>query len=213
MSIKNIPNIKFIPAGHRCHPHILDFVVAHASIGSYLSAYHGQAVTTFAPTLLPIGPQYPSCSIAGQASGKTINFVPDDVLRDVFVNNVRTPDIPYLEHLTFTQIAGVGTDALAETIEGFAQAMFTRYWESNLAAIQQVHGQRRNGAWPQVLQFAAIVRDAMSHGGTLHMFPSVAPATHFGLTYTPSMNGQRIIHNDLTGADIFVLMLDIDASF
>ncbi len=135
------------------------------------------------------------------------------VLRDVLVNNSRTTDIPYLEQATFTQIVGVATDALAETIEGFAQAMFTRYWETNLAAIQQVHGLRRSGTWPQVLQFAAIVRDAMSHGGVLHMFQSVAPATHFSLTFAPSLNGRRILHNSLTSADIFLLMLDVDAAF
>lgn len=212
MSIRSIPSIKFVESSRRCHPYALDFVVALASIGSYMNVYHGRPATTFAPTMSPSGLQYPNCSVAGQASGKTINFVPDDILRDVLVNNSRATDIPYLEQATFTQIAGVATDALAETIEGFAQAMFTRYWETNLAAIQQVHGSHR-GTWPQVLQFAAIVRDAMSHGGVLHMFPRVAPATHFSLTFAPTLNGRRILHNDLTSADIFLLMLDVDAAF
>ena len=213
MTIANIPNVKFLPATNRCHPFVLDFVVALASVGSYMKAYHGQPITTFAPTLLPAGPQYPTVSIAGLASGKTIDFIPDEVLQHVFVTNSRTPVISYVEKPAFSQIAGVSTSAMAETIEGFAQAMFTRYWETNLSAIVAVHGKRGGGAWPAVLQFAAIARDAMSHGGTLHMFPSVAPATHFGLTYASTQNGRRILHSDLTSADLFLLMLDVDATF
>ena len=213
MSIANIPNIKFLPSAHRCHSFVLDFVVALASVGSYMKAYHGVPVTTLAPTQLATGPQYPTVSIAGWASAKTIDFVLQDVLLDVFVANSRTPAIAYVEQSSFAQLSGVGTSAVAETIEGFAQAMFTRYWETNLPAIVAANGRRNGGSWPQVLQFAAIARDAMSHGGTLHMFPSVAPATHFSLTYTLSQNGRRILHNDLTSADLFLLMLDVDATF
>lgn len=213
MSIADIPSIAFLPAGHRCHPFVLDFVVALASVGSYINVYHGMPVTTFAPIVLPTGPQYPTISIAGSASGRTIEFVPHDVLQDVLVANSRSPAIGYVERFSFSQIAGVSTSAMAETIEGLAQAMFTRYWETNLPAIVAVHGMRKGGNWPPVLQFAAIVRDAMSHGGKLHLFPSVAPATHFGLTYAPTQNGRRILHNDLTSADLFVLMLEIDGLF
>ncbi len=212
MSIQGIPGIKLLPASHRCHQFSLDFVLATASVGSFLNAYHNQPVVTFAPTLEQGIPMYPNCSIAGNASGKTINFIPEDVLRNAFVNQDRTTPIAYLESSTFTQITGSSTSAVAETIEGFAQAMFTRYWETNLSKIEQVHGKRKAGNWPQLLQFAAVVRDAMSHGGVLHMFQSVKPATHFGITYTQSQNGKRIIHTDLTSADIFLLMLDVDAT-
>jgi len=213
MSIQSIPKIKLLPATHRCHPFALDFVVAMASVGSYLNAYHGRPVRTFAPTLLSTGPKYPTYSIAGVASGKTIDFVPHDVLQAVLVGNSRTPSIAYLEKPTFNQISGVSTSAVAETIEGFAQAMVTRDWETNLSEIKRIHGCRRDGAWPQVLQFAAVVRDAMSHGGTVHMFSDVPPATHFGITYTQAQNGKRILHNDLTSTDLFVLMLDVDIIF
>jgi len=213
MSIASIPDIRFLPATHRGHPFVLDFVVALASVGSYLKAYHGLPVTTFAPTQSPTGLRYPTVSIAGLASGRTIDFVPHDLLQDVFVANGRTPAIAYIEKPEFIQVAGVSTSAMAETLEGFAQAMFTRYWETNLSTIEAVHGQRSGRSWPQVLRFAAIARDAMSHGGTLHMFPSVASATHFGLTYVSAQNGRRILHNDLTSAGLFLLMLDVDATF
>lgn len=213
MSIKNIPNVKFISDSHRCYNFILDFVVSTASIGSYLSAYHNLPVTTFAPTFKSGIPQHQTCDFQGLSCGKSVSFVPDDVLRSVFVDGLRNEPIPYIESNNFPIIKGVSTPAIAEMVEGLAQAMFTRYWETNLAQIEIVHGKRSKGSWPMVLQFAAIVRDAMSHGGKIHMFPSVSSANYFGLTFSQADNGKKIIHTLLTCADIFYLMLDIDNSF
>lgn len=140
-------------------------------------------------------------------------FIPDDLLQSVFVQNVRSQPIPYLVAATFSQIQGVSTGAIAETLEGLAQAMFTGYWELNLKTIEATHGKRKAGNWPDLLKFAAVVRDAMSHGGTLSMFPTVPPVAHYGLTYDFSTNGRKIIHNDLTCADTFFLMLKVDAAF
>ncbi|MBN9368567.1 MAG: hypothetical protein J0H59_16255 [Comamonadaceae bacterium] len=213
MSIHNIPNVQFIDPSHRCHQYLLDFVVATSSIGSYLRVYHNQQATSFAPHIENGAPQYPTNSFEGKASKKNIDFIPDDLLRAVFLQSNRNTPIPYLISSTFNQITGSSTDAIAETFEGLAQAMFTGFWETNLAAIETSHGKRKGGKWPSVLQFAAVVRDTMSHGGTIHMFPSIPPAAHFGLTYSPADNGRKIIHNDLTCADIIFLMLEADAAF
>lgn len=213
MSISSVPGVQFIPATHRCYQHAIDFVVATSSIASYINAYHNKPVTTFAPHLARGAPQYPTIQFQEQASGRNVAFVPDDLLRSVFLQSKRNDPIAYLVSSTFDQISGAVTDAIAETYEGLAQAMLTGYYETNLSEIERVHGKRKNGGWPIVLQFAAIVRDTMSHGGVIHMFPSVQPVTYFGLTYSPSSNGRKIIHNDLSCADIFFLMLDADASF
>lgn len=213
MSIQNIPDVQFISTSHRCHQHVLDFVVATSSIASYMNVYHERPVTSFAPHLENGAPQYPNILFEGQASGKNVAFVPDDILRSVFVQSSRNQPIPYLVLPRFSQIVGASSSAIAETSEGLAQAMFTGYWETNLAAIEAAHGKRKAGNWPAALQFAAVVRDAMSHGGVIHMFSSIQPVACFGLKYDFSMNGRKIIHNDLTCADIFFLMLEIDAAF
>ncbi|MDH2431732.1 hypothetical protein QCD60_04075 [Pokkaliibacter sp. MBI-7] len=213
MSINNIPNILFISSSHRCHPYILDFVVAASSIGSYFKIYHGEQVTSFAPHLSNGKPMYPTASFEGKASGKSVEFVPDDLLRAVFLHNDRSQPIPYIIQPAFTQISGAATDAMAETLEGLAQAMFTGFWENNLAAIEMAHGKRKNENWPAVLKFAAVIRDTMSHGGVLNMYSSVPPVSHFNLTYEKTNNGRKIIHNDLTCADIFFLMLAVNAEF
>ena len=209
--VDKIPGIAFISKSHRAYEFVLDFVVAAASVGKYLNAYHGQAVTTFAADV-PSG-RHQSFHFQGLASSKTIEFIPHDLLNGVFLAEVRTAAIPFLCSPSFPIIKGASTGAVAETLEGFAQAMFTRYWENNLANIEKVHGKRKAGKWPQVLQFAAVVRDAMSHGGTVHMFPGVPPATHFGVTYSQADNGKKVLHNDLSCADIVLLLLDVDATF
>ena len=213
MSINNIPGVQFISPSHRCYHYVLDFVIATSSIGSYINAYNNTPVTTFAPTQVNGVSQYPSASFQGQSSGRNVEFIPDDVLRSIIVHNKRDEPIAYLVSSTFQQISGQATDAIAQTFEGLAQAMLTGYYETNLGEIERVHGKRKQGAWPDVLQFMAIVRDTMSHGGVLHMFPTVKPATYFGYTYSHSSNGRKIIHNDLSCADIFFLMLDADAAF
>lgn len=212
MTINSIPEIKYIPKSHRCHGYVLDFVVATCSVGSYMNAYNNLPVTTFAPHIQAGAPQYPNASFQGLASGKTVNFVPHDVLTSVFVDNHRNEDVPYTE-TAFSPISGVFTDAAADAFAGFAQAMFTQYWEANLDEINRVHGTRKQGNWPPVLKFAAVIRDAMSHGGKIHMFPTVASVAYFGLNYSQSDNGKKVIHAELSTADIFFLMLDVDAAF
>ena len=213
MSIRTIPGIRFVPESHRCHIHMLDFVVASAAVGSYFKVYHGQEVTSFAPTIISNSPQYPSMQFAGNSCGKNLSIIPHDILTNVFVNDIRSGAIPYIEENTFRQITGCSTGAMAETLEGLAQAMFTRYYEENLDKIIIAHGKRKGHAWPPVLQFGSVIRDAMSHGGVIHIYPGVPPISYFGLTYSTANNGRKIFHNDVTCADIFFLMHEMDAEF
>jgi hypothetical protein len=213
MTISTIPGVQYVLKGHRCYEYVLDFVVATSAIGKYLNAYHGRAVTSFAPHIQAGALQYPTLCFEGQASGKHVEFIPHDILTDVLVKDSRVEPIPYLSPPSFHTIVGASTGSIADSFEGLAQAMFTRYYENNLDTIVQQHGTRRTGRWPIVLQFAAVVRDAMSHGGKIHMRSPVRPATYFGLTYSSSDNGNKVLHNELTCADIFYLMLDMDAAF
>lgn len=213
MSIAAIPEIKLITPAQRAYDCALDFVVATASIGAYLNALHGQTVSTFAPTHIAGHRQYPTMTFAGIASGKNLEIVPHDVLTNVLGNDTRAGDIAFLTPASFPAISGNSTGAAALVLEGCAQAMFTRYWEDNLSSIEATHGKRKNDTWPAVLQFAAVVRDAMSHRGALHMSSHVPQVSFFNLTYAHAQNGRRITHNDLSCADIFFLMLDADLAY
>lgn len=213
MSIQAIPGINFINDSHRCHIHMLDFVVASSAVGAYFPIYHGNQVGSFAPHIVNNCPQYPSVEFAGHSSRKSLSIIPHDILTNVFVNDTRSGPIPYLVKPSMPVISGCTTGAMAETLEGFAQAMFTRYYEENLDKIIQCHGKRKDNGWPAVLQFGSVIRDAMSHGGEIHMFPGVPSITYFGISYSSADNGRKVLHNDLSCADIFFLMLDMDSAF
>jgi hypothetical protein len=67
--------------------------------------------------------------------------------------------------------------------------------------------------WPNVWQFARIVRNAASHAGQVNTDdPAFVPVTWCGLTYGPAQNGRRIFGGDLALADIFILMLEMNDS-
>jgi len=158
LSISAIPNIQFIRDADRCYSYALDFVIASAALGRYLSAYHGQSVTTFAPHTDSVGSlQYPTLSFEGLASGKNLELVPHDLLTNVLVADTRSGSIPYLSPAAFPAIMGASSGAMAETLGGFAQAMFTRYYEDHRQMIVASHGRRNQNLWPPVLQFAAVV--------------------------------------------------------
>jgi hypothetical protein len=57
----------------------------------------------------------------------------------------------------------------------------------------------------------------MSHGGRIEIREGkkkkFRPVSHFGLTYSIADNGKKLLHEDLTPADIFYLMLEMDCLF
>lgn len=213
MTLSTIPGIRFVDSTSRCYEYALDFVVAVAALGKYIGAYHNQVVTSFAPDLSSGSPRYPTMQFAAKASGQNLELFPHEVLTNVLVNDRRAGAIAYLSGSKFQAIAGNSTGAVAETMECFAHPMFTRYYENNLHGMEAAHGKRSAHNWPAVLQFASVIRDAMSHGDTVHMFSHVPAVQHFGLTYSHVDNGRKVVHKDLSCADLWFLMLEVDAVF
>lgn len=208
MSIEHISGVKFITPDHRCYESVLDFVLATASLGSYFKVYHGYSVTTFAPNDKN---EYPSLLFAGLSSGRHLSFIPHELFNDVILKNTRVSRIPYTEQSDYTDADGVQLDA-SSIFDGFTIAMFIRYYENYLDTWEQKYGRAQDG-WPEVLRFARVVRNSMGHGGAIDIRnASERPVKHFGLTYSHSNNG-RLIRSDLSSADIFFLMIDMDLEF
>lgn len=208
--IHTIPNVKFITPSHRCYEYILDFVVALSSYGSFFKIYQNQLVTSFAPIQTSSGLEYPSVHLAGRI--RNVSFIPHELFIDIVVNDTRNSKIAYVEEPYFKQIVGVSADG-AQIIEGFANAMFIRYYEDNIHKIKALFGNEQDN-WPEVLRFSRVVRNSMSHGGKIEIRnQKFRPVNYSGLTYSFADNGKRILHNTLTAADIFFLMLDMDLIF
>lgn len=211
MPIADIPCIKFIHDTHRCYEYILDFVIAHSALGAYINVYHNQAANSFFPQIHGEEERYPTFLIEGKASGKNLQIVPYDILTNVMYNNTRKGTIPYFSDSDFYEVVGNSTNALVQTLENLGQAMFVNYFENNVVKFKSKYGIRKY--WPPVLQFAAVIRDAVSHGGAISIDKDVAPVAYFGLQYSRDDNGTKILHNHLTNADLFYLMLDMDEVF
>lgn len=211
MSATSVPGVKVLPASSRCHPFIVDFVVAGAATFDYMNIFQGEPADTYIKregNAVSFG----CFEIEGKASGKTVQFLPHDLLRAILIESRRDEPIVYCDAPKATELDGHQSSAMAELIEGLAQAMFTRYWETYSLAIKAKFGGARKD-WPMVLQFANVVRDAMSHGGLVKFMGNVPPVSYFGLNLSIANNETKLIHNLVTSADIFYLMLDADKEF
>ena len=88
-------------------------------------------------------------------------------------------------------------------------SVFVEFFENNVDwLVGNVNSDRSK--WPPIWNFARIVRNAMSHGGTINIdSPLAQPASWYSLTYGPAQNKRAIFGVDLVFADIFVLLLEM----
>ena len=122
---------------------------------------------------------------------------------------------PAVVHLKFhsgTSKAPATQDpsAVQYLMGSFYEHAFITYFEKSVADIKAKHGSKKN--WPNNLNFGRIVRNAFAHGGTLNITDGIS-ATWGGITYSPAANGRRVLYNDLTSADLTLLMVDMDPLF
>lgn len=87
---------------------------------------------------------------------------------------------------------------------------FITYVAVNESAMRMKHGPKKN--WPSSLNFGRIVRNAFAHGGVLNIADDVS-GDWGGIHYSKSENGRRVLYNDLSTADLTILMLEMDAEF
>lgn len=97
-------------------------------------------------------------------------------------------------------------------LKGFGQVLMTNYFETHRPLIQTKFGGDPNSSWPEVWNFARLVRNAASHRGQVYFrSKSDRPITWSGLTYSYNDNGREILHNDLWPGDLLDLLLELDS--
>lgn len=87
--------------------------------------------------------------------------------------------------------------------------VFVEFFEGNtLWLSENVNSDKSK--WPEILSFARVVRNAISHSGNITIDNANAiPVSWYRLTYGPEQNKRKIIGMDLTFADLLVLMLEV----
>lgn len=88
---------------------------------------------------------------------------------------------------------------------------FIAYFAKSEDDIVNAHGSDRQ-RWPSVLNFGRVVRNAFAHGGVINIEGTLG-ASWAGLSYSAADNGRRVIYNDLSAADLTLLMLEMDTAF
>jgi hypothetical protein len=122
---------------------------------------------------------------------------------------------PSVIHLKFHSGTGrapasPNPNAVQYLMGSFYEHAFIAYFEKNVADIKAKHGSKKN--WPNVLSFGRRVRNAFAHGGTLNITDGIS-AVWGGISYSKADNGRRVLYNDLTSADLTLLMVEMDSQF
>lgn len=91
------------------------------------------------------------------------------------------------------------------------RSAFLYFYETNKDSFVATFGSDRS-AWPMVLRFATVIRNACSHDGKISITnPNAPAATWNGLSYSAADNGKEILFGELATADLIVLMHEVSA--
>ena len=99
----------------------------------------------------------------------------------------------------------------AQILAPVYHAAIVHYYESVAEEIEKTHGKDPK-AWPDVLRFGWVVRNAFAHNGQVSIKDPALSAAWRGLTYSQEDNGREILYLDLMPAELIVLMEEMDAA-
>ena len=146
----------------------------------------------------------------GLTSNVRLQWRPNYLVSSV-VRNYQPEQITFecfeLEPLPKGETVNLGS--LDTFIIGLSQMMLVSYFEDRKDLIKQNFKVIKN--WPEVWQFARIVRNALSHGNKINIHDGYS-ATWNGLTYSEVQNGQTVINADLFPGDLIVLLRELEDS-
>lgn len=103
------------------------------------------------------------------------------------------------------------TSALQQIVTNTIAPIYSNYFENQRIWLDSNIGSdpRR---WPPIWDFARVVRNAASHGGTLNWLNDKAPpVSWYHLTYSATDRGKLVVGGDLVLGDLLILMLEMDS--
>lgn len=104
--------------------------------------------------------------------------------------------------------AGLAGPNLQRAFNHIISPGFTTFYENHVEWLCQNVGDR--SAWPTNWDFARVVRNVMSHNGTVNIDSHTAPTVSwYGYTLGHADRGKRIIGTDLTFADLIILLIEM----
>ncbi len=185
---------------HRIHKPLKDIVLA------FLATYRGCEVAAGVFRAWPTDEwmSLGSLLFPGLIIGIPAHGVLEHALAGVQIEYVR------LGLLYFpTNAVGESSDIFRTFYNSFVSAYFVQFADPWIEWIRRdVSTDYKN--WPKISNFARVVRNAATHGGTINIQSATAPTVRwYTLSYDHSSYGRSIFGTDLSCADLILLMFEM----
>lgn len=99
--------------------------------------------------------------------------------------------------------SSIGSNIVAEF---FLYCSMALEWVKNESPIMTAYEK-----WPETLNFARTIRNAIAHGGSITVqSPNAVTGSWNGRKYTCKDKGRRVIPHEIAEGDLILLMFDVD---
>lgn len=189
---------------HRFFDELSTCLISTMGVCIAMEAYMNHGITT--------APAEPKYYLSLDGDSVTFHWECFNAMQSV-MNDSWPEEIIFQENVTLKSNSAKkyenhGFKKLAATNISFA---FIGYYESQIDSIKSRFG-GGSESWPEVWNFARIVRNALSHNGQIHITNiSASPVSWSSYTYSYQNNGHAILFTDLGFVEFILLMEDMDS--
>ncbi len=183
------------------HPYLLNLVVVTASVCTAVTLFI-DGVVQYKPGddltaechLFPVNVHLP---LAGPIRYAITGDTPDEI-------HIEFSPKPTQQIATRREILGARGVML-----NLITPIFVDFYEHSVLWVCHKFGENSLD-WPAIWNFGRVIRNSISHGGTIHITKStLLPVTWHHLSYSPTDHGKEIIGVDFQYADVLVLMFEM----
>jgi hypothetical protein len=186
---------------HRLHERLNTLLIVTSSIGIAAEAIKGAPVTLKPGEYVTVECAQTDKEIrlpfVGPVEAAIAGRIPDAIELD-FLSKSASP-----QHV-------VKTGGFAIVLASIVAPFLTDFYERHLDWLRKTCGDDPY-KWPEVWNFARVVRNSVAHGGTIHFTNQNAAAVKWrDLRYGPSDNGRTVLFNDMSVGDFITLMFEMN---
>lgn len=150
-----------------------------------------------------------------EVSGIELQFFPEPIYRFLVSPTKRLPRFMTVIKKEIAKCSPkhpIQVDKIQLLIARLVGDAFMSYYERYLDAVEELWGKEKKGRWPPNWQFGWAIRNACAHNGKIHFRDKGhAPVKWRTLQYDFSDNGRTVLFDEMAGAELVLLMEDMDA--
>jgi hypothetical protein len=192
--------------GHRFFDNLVTFVASIASLGTAFEIQSNLVSRPYGPNdyLTLVGfPGAADCEFRIYPEGILSELLANRWPSQVVIDEVPINHAPPAHPIWLTGMQGVHGSMIANA--------FVQYFEATRVLAEQKYTTNTQ-AWPLTWNFGRVVRNALSHGGTVNFTNQNAPLVSWrSLSYGPAQNGRQLLYQDITSVELILLMEEMDA--